>query len=718
MSEQLPPSPESVPGAGRGHLGRFALKELRETLRDRRTILTLLLMPILLYPLLAIGFRQYLLSQRATDSIRYRVGVATNEEGQVLARVLGLGEQVLAAEQGPPSAEKARSAPSYTISKLEDPSQGDLTHELLQGNLDLAVKLVRKMRDREAMFEVELLVKDHYGVGEDALHFVEERVTAANLYILRERLHRAQGLEGLAALPVQARRQVVPDPKRKTPNVLGTLVPLILILMTITGAVYPAIDLTAGERERGTLEVLMAAPIPRLRLLLAKYFAVLTVAMLTALVNLIMMTATVQALGLGPEMFGSAGLTIGVVLGVLALLLLFALFFSAVLLALCSFARSFKEAQAYLIPLMLASITPGMLALMPRMELEGWKCVTPLINVTLLGRDLLAGHAAFLPAVIVVASTLLYAAVAISIAAQLFGAEAVLFSDQTGWADLFRRPSRERSAPSLASAFLCLALLFPAQFLLQGFIEGTTGLSIETRLLLMTAANILLFVGLPLVAARRGNVPVSLAFQLQTGSILALVGAVLLGLTLWPFELQLATRMQQLGWLSSREMGEHVEAMMESLRSVGLPLVVLTMAVVPAVVEEFFFRGYLFSALRAASGARGAIVGSAVLFGAFHVLGGFVTWERLLTTTLLGFLLGWVRYRSESVLPGMLLHTAHNGILLTAALSPTSLGVLSILVAPEAPFAWLLAIGAVAVLGALLVHVSGARTTSVDFTHS
>ena len=59
---------------------------------------------------------------------------------------------------------------------------------------------------------------------------------------------------------------------------IASLIPLILILMTITGAVYPAIDLTAGERERGTLEALMAAPVPRLGLLLAKYFAVLAVA--------------------------------------------------------------------------------------------------------------------------------------------------------------------------------------------------------------------------------------------------------------------------------------------------------------------------------------------------------------------------------------------------------------------------------------------------------
>ena len=80
---------------------------------------------------------------------------------------------------------------------------------------------------------------------------------------------------------------------------LTALVPLILILMTITGAVYPAIDLTAGERERGTLEILVAAPVPRLGLLFAKYLTVMTVAMLTAVVNLVTMMLTLNFSGLG-----------------------------------------------------------------------------------------------------------------------------------------------------------------------------------------------------------------------------------------------------------------------------------------------------------------------------------------------------------------------------------------------------------------------------------
>ena len=95
-------------------------------------------------------------------------------------------------------------------------------------------------------------------------------------------IHRQNLVVGDDLPPVAAWRMRPVGEEEGNSYWLGTLVPLILILMTITGAVYPAIDLTAGERERGTLEVLVAAPIPRMSLLLAKYVAVLTVALLTA----------------------------------------------------------------------------------------------------------------------------------------------------------------------------------------------------------------------------------------------------------------------------------------------------------------------------------------------------------------------------------------------------------------------------------------------------
>ena len=115
--------------------------------------------------------------------------------------------------------------------------------------------------------EVELLYLDGSVTGSEALALVQTRLAAGNLRIVAARLRQA-------ARPLRVSSVVVKDPEKKSSFSLAALVPLILVLMTITGAVYPSIDLTAGERERGTLEVLMASPVPRVRLLLAKYAAV------------------------------------------------------------------------------------------------------------------------------------------------------------------------------------------------------------------------------------------------------------------------------------------------------------------------------------------------------------------------------------------------------------------------------------------------------------
>ena len=173
---------------------------------------------------------------------------------------------------------------------------------------------------------------------------------------------------------------------------LAALIPLILVLMTVTGAVYPAIDLTAGERERGTLEMLIAAPVPRVGPAVGKICRCAgRRAAHRAGESHGHGDHRRTARGSTSSLFGGAGLSLPVVIKVLLLLGLFAAFFSAVLLAITSCARSFKEAQAYIIPLMLLCLVPGVICLMPSLQFTGSLAVVPLVNIVLLARDLLEG---------------------------------------------------------------------------------------------------------------------------------------------------------------------------------------------------------------------------------------------------------------------------------------------------------------------------------------
>jgi ABC-2 type transport system permease protein/sodium transport system permease protein len=664
----------SAPELALGRFARLARKELTEILRDRRTVLTLLLMPLLLYPLLSLAFRQFLISGAVgSESPTYRIGFASESEADAVLRYLVRGEQSLARRgvfrgESPDARRDAMPRP-----KLETFVTPDLHAAVVRGDIDVGVQVeppgAFDERARAPLtVDLRLFYRDESVPGLDALHYVERLCREANQGFLAEQLHSAgvpQRAEALRPMP-----EPVVEAGGGHSRIFAVLVPLILILMTITGAVYPAIDLTAGERERGTLEVLIAAPVPRWALLGAKYVAVVTVAVLTAIVNLAAMTVTLWASDLARQFFDENTLTIWLVLEVFGLLLLLAAFFSGVLLALTSFARSFKEAQAYLIPLMLASLLPGMIGLLPGLRLEGPLAVAPLVNIVLLARDLLDGRANPLSAAVVVLTTALYAVAAVAVAARTFGAEAVLYAQQGGWGELLRRPQRPRLAATPSGALLCLALMFPTSFVLNRIIVAFHGEPIASVLSVQAAVTLILFGAFPLGAAWFGRVREGSGFRLHRPGVGACLAALVLGCSLWPLVYELGLFLRSAGIYSlSQEQLDKVQGVLAEYRSAPVASVLFVLAVLPAVLEELFFRGYLFSALLTASRPRTAILTSAILFGIFHlVTAGGLAVERLAPSTLLGIVLGWICWKCGSVVPGVLLHAVHNSLLVSLGL--------------------------------------------------
>src|SRR5262249_39720848 len=159
-----------------------------------------------------------------------------------------------------------------------------------------------------------------------------------------------------------------------------------------------------------------------------------------------------------------------------------------------------------------------------------------------------------------------------------------LSSEQPTWGDLLRRPHDPQPAASASGALLCLALMFPANFLLSAGLGRLGGLTPGGRLALMAGAHLVLFGAFPLASAWRGRAGLAMA--------------ALLGVSLWPFAHELILLLRQVGFATLRP--EHLEKVREVLagwRELPPWAVVLSLAVVPAVLEELFFRGYLFSAL-------------------------------------------------------------------------------------------------------------------------
>jgi ABC-2 type transport system permease protein/sodium transport system permease protein len=675
-----------APGA---RIARLALKELRETLRDRRTIATLVLMPILVYPLLSVAFQRFLVSNfhNVAATTDYVIGLRTNRDAKLIGEYLMRGNAILNAQEHTPG--KGSNSDAASSAPPTEPAQPDrdarslpMKYEIVEdvpasvadGRADLGIDVQKtepfpRGGDSESAIDCELTYDASSPLSRDALHWVESRLGAVNEQSLAERLQAQEGHARRAPISTAYRSIKAVAAGRPPAQSLATLVPLILILMTITGAVYPAIDLTAGERERGTLEMLIAAPVPRMQLLLAKYIAVLFVAVLTATVNLAAMVATVASMGVGRLLFGDAGMSLGMLADVMALLVLFAAFFSAVLLAVTSFARSFKEAQAYLIPLMLVSIAPGMLSMIPGLKLKGPLAVTPLVNIVLLARDLFAHNVELTTAVWVILSTGLFALAAIGVAARIFGTDAILYGGYGTWADLFRRPTRISSAPTPTSALLCLAVMFPAYFLASNVLAHSGILSLQSRLFLAALITILVFGQIPLAIGVLNRVDLASGFQLRAASPVVFAGAFLLGISIWPFAHEIVVLLNRWDLVGlDAEVLERARELVQKIWKLPPLLLVAALAVVPAICEEFFFRGFLLAALRTSMPPFRAILASSLLFGVFHLIAtDQLHFERLVPSTMLGLVLGWVCVRCGSAIPGMLLHATHNSLLLLAA---------------------------------------------------
>jgi ABC-2 type transport system permease protein/sodium transport system permease protein len=356
-------------------------------------------------------------------------------------------------------------------------------------------------------------------------------------------------------------------------------------------------------------------------------------------------------------------MSLDVVLKVLLLLGLFAAFFSAILLALTSCARSFKEAQAYIIPLMLVCLVPGVLCLMPGLEFKGWMAVTPLVNIVMLARDLLEGSATNTLAVAAVCSTILYVVAAIALAARIFGTDAILYGSQATWTDLVRRPATPQQSVGLPTALFGLALMFACYFVLGTGLMRSVEVDMRNRLVITALIAAVVFGGIPTALVTFGRVRWSSGLGLVRPSGLSLVGAALLGLSLWPAAHEVFLISTKLGLsLLENEQISAARAMVAQMYGVPLWLILLTLAIVPAVFEELCFRGFLYASLRTILAPDRSVIASALVFGVFHEV---IFPGRLLTSTFLGLVLGWVRMRTRSIVPGMLLHMLHNALLLS-----------------------------------------------------
>jgi sodium transport system permease protein len=328
-----------------------------------------------------------------------------------------------------------------------------------------------------------------------------------------------------------------------------------------------------------------------------------------------------------------------------------------------AFARSSKEGQYYLMPLLLVTLPLIMLPMLPATRLELGTSLIPVTGVMLLLRSLIEGQyvEALRFVVPVVGVTLLCCLLAIRWAVHQFNDESVLFRESERWGLglWLRQLVRDRGdTPTVHEAILCGFLL-----LLIRFFAGFAAKSPETWASFVFL-NLIGQVALIATPALLMTIILTRSPQktllLSARRPLALPAALLLAVALHPLVMLLGSGIEQL-YPKSEATSQSLASLMAIVQQAPLWQVLLLMAVLPAICEELAFRGFILSGLRHTGHKWAAIVVSAVFFGVTHVI-----LQQALVTCVVGVVIGYIVIQSGSLLTGMVFHMTHNALFLTA----------------------------------------------------
>lgn len=392
-------------------------KELRDILRDRRTLMSMILIPGVMIPSLIIGVALVLMK-------------TVHQAEEERASVMIVGESA-----APQLRQRIESDP-----KLKRvPSSANFAQLIAEKKLRAAIEIPNGF-DESNLSENRAALKIYDYEGELKSSFataeLERLVSEYRESVVQTRLAE-RGLDRRFTRPFEVVRENVAPMEKVGGNRYGGIIPYILIMACFTGAMYPAIDLAAGEKERGTMETILCTPIGRFELALGKFLTVVTVSLLSVAVALIglLVSAAVLAYMLLPKLGAGASAVSGSlptldplgVVGVLVVMIPLATFFSALLFAIALTARTQKEAQTYVSPFVGLLALPALAPLLPGVELNNTFALVPILNVSLVSKELVSGNFPWLMIAVIFVSSVVYALIALAGAVHLFKREAIIF---------------------------------------------------------------------------------------------------------------------------------------------------------------------------------------------------------------------------------------------------------------------------------------------------
>lgn len=631
-------------------------KEIRDVLRDKKTILMMVVIPLILYPLIMFGSIQVMSMIENNEGVEtYRIGLGFDTLAQEFTEVLKENAEDESYKFEIFNLENV-SASGNAVTSIEELEQmlsdGELDAYLtLKEGEEIAFTISYFSSGQNSRKAAEIL-KDKLAIFKEQVQQEVMRELIKSVLVEEEKGEEAKFKENLC-FAMNIDYKDIASAEESVGNILGSMLPFLLVISLLMGAIYPAIDVTAGERERGTLETMLTLPITNIELLSGKFLAVATIAIVSAILNIVSMSFMGVYLYQSMAILGEEAVSMDfssflpIFLVVFLCVLTFALLLSALSMCFCSFARSFKEANNYITPLMLIVMLASYVGFIPNVELTTTTAVIPVVNISLLIRDVFHFSLNYSLIAVVLLSNVIYSLLAVFLLGRIYDSEQILFSSETGGFRLLesRKNIEKGGLPSIADAILIISIVL-LLFLYFGSL-------LQMKFLLNgVMLSEFLIAGIVIIAAIYAKNDYKTLFSLRVPSLLSVVGSIIFIFGGYFLAIFIAVILSPIMPGSSQVVNETFGTILDGI---GFWQAALIIAVIGPICEEIVFRGYLFSGLRSKGNVKFAILFSSLIFGIYHM-----SLLKLFTTGFLGILLCLAVEFSGSIFVPMLMHIINN----------------------------------------------------------
>ena len=607
-------------------------KEMIDILRDKRTLFMGIILPLILYPVIMIIMTQIMtMSMGSIEEKDINIAFEKNPSKELVSLIENQTDK--------------------NTERINIVTTNNYKKDLQDGNIDAYIGVKGKNKIENYKIYINSSKENSSSVNSK----LEEIFTIYKDRKVKNKIEQSKLDVKETLNPVVYQTVDVAEDEDVAGLVLGGILPFILIMGVLLGAIYPAIDSMAGEKERGTLETLFTLPISNLELVMGKYMAVSLCAIVTAILNVVSILMTliyILTTGelTGQLIFGSLKLSSLVfpLFITIICVCLFAMVVSAISMCVCSLAKSFKDAQNYITPVMFLVLIPSYVSMIPNISLDRTTSVIPVVNISLLIKSVLTNNTNLGLIALVFISNFAFVILSVIILSKMFNSEEILFGNSRNFSFLEKRSNiKKGTIPTVSDG----VILYAVGLVLLIYVGSYIQLKFKMTGIVLTQVMI---ISLPILFAFYIKSDFKKVFSLKLPKFKHLLGSAILwiGCYLLVFIL---TNIIMYYFPQNQEI---VEGLNDALFiKDNLLLNLLIVAVMPAICEEMFFRGFILTSFKNNQKSyKGAIIFSGILFGIMHM-----DFIRIIPTSILGISFAYAVCKSNSIGVGMFMHFLNNG---------------------------------------------------------